>query len=599
MKVRAQAEAGGAGVELLPADGDVVALSRILRSLDPPVRARRVGDRLLVAYADVLRLEALASDRIGPDSTGPDETAPGVTSLKIDYDLDVRRAVDNRRRVQSQAPRVIEEARRVVNAGPDAARALIGDSDLSARLDDHQAVNVAAMVVPGGWGTCVFDEQGTGKTVTVVTAFDLLIERGEADVLVVVAPKSMIGEWAEEFRRFTGNRYRVGVVDGTRQDRARAVNSGADVVVLNYEGVVSMTDTLRLLARRSRAVLAVDESFFVKNPDATRTRAVTSLREWCGRCYVLCGTPAPNRPHDLVAQFDLVDFGRTFAGVRLETERDAAAAQVKAVLDRHGFFVRNLKRDVLPHLPQRSFSEVTVRLAPQQQAAYDAALRDLVLDLRATTDDQFHRQMTSFLERRAALLRICSDPAPLVPGYDELPAKLAALDTVLADVVDGAGEKIVVWSFYRAALDRIAARYERYGVARIDGSISDVAERRDAVRRFQEDDHTMVFLGNPAAAGAGLTLHRARLAVYESLSNQAAHFLQSLDRIHRRGQQREVQYVALLAEGTIEPGEYLGLLDKADRQADLLGDGPMPRLTRHVLLDELLASRPDLAQAPA
>ena len=149
----------------------------------------------------------------------------------------------------------------------------------------------------------------------------------------------------------------------------------------------------------------------------------------------------------------------------------------------------------------------------------------------------------------------------------------------------------MVWSFYRAALQRIASRYSAYGIARIDGSVSDVAERRDAIRRFQEDDATMVFVGNPAAAGAGLTLHRSNVAVYESLSNQAAHFLQSLDRIHRRGQERPVRYITLLAEGSLEEAEYRRLLDKADRQADLLGDHAEPRLTRSMLLDELLVGR--------
>jgi SNF2 family DNA or RNA helicase len=85
--------------------------------------------------------------------------------------------------------------------------------------------------------------------------------------------------------------------------------------------------------------------------------------------------------------------------------------------------------------------------------------------------------------------------------------------------------------------------------------------------------------------------------VYESLSNQAAHFLQSLDRIHRRGQSREVRYITLLAEGTIEEGEYQRLLDKADRQAELLGDGPSPRLTRSLLLEEILAERSEPAGA--
>ena len=55
------------------------------------------------------------------------------------------------------------------------------------------------------------------------------------------------------------------------------------------------------------------------------------------------------------------------------------------------------------------------------------------------------------------------------------------------------------------------------------------------MRKFQEDSRTMLFVANPAAAGAGLTLHKSHIAIYESMSNQAAHYLQSLDRIHRRG----------------------------------------------------------------
>ncbi len=571
MTVHARTDADHLGIELTAVTEDTATLSRRLSSACPPIRARRRDGRLVVGFDDAARLDAVL---------GEVELEPGA-----------RRAVENRARIAGVAASVIAEAREITAAGPANARRLIGESALADRLDDHQALNVAVMTVTDGWGTCVFDEQGTGKTVTVVTAFDVLVERGEADVLIVVAPKSMIAEWAEEFRRFTGRLYRVAVADGTRHERARAIDSGADVVVVNYESALGLAESLRLLARRTKAVLAVDESFFVKNPDTTRTRAVKALREWCSRCYVLCGTPAPNSPHDLVAQFDLVDFGYTFAGARLDRDRDVAAGQVQAVLEHRGFFVRNLKRDVLPHLPSRSFSEVTVPLAPQQQAAYDAACDDLIMDLRTASDREFDRRMTSYLERRAALLRICSDPCPVIPGYEELPAKLAALDALLADLVEVQQEKVVVWSFYRAALQRISMRYTSYGIARIDGSVTDSAARRDAIRRFQEDDETMLFVGNPAAAGAGLTLHRSRIAIYESLSNQAAHFLQSLDRIHRRGQEREVRYVTLLAQGSIEQAEYARLLDKADRQAELLGDAPSPRLTRTLLIEELLATR--------
>src|SRR5204862_7801373 len=80
------------------------------------------------------------------------------------------------------------------------------------------------------------------------------------------------------------------------------------------------------------------------------------------------------------------------------------------------------------------------------------------------------------------------------------------------------------------------------------------------------------FVGNPAAAGAGLTLHSARLSIYESISLQAAHYLQSIDRIHRRGQQRSVEYFVVLCDRSLEVSEYERLVAKEAAAHELLGD---------------------------
>jgi len=560
---------------LLRADGAGHRVGRLLATADPPVRSRRSGDTVNISWPDADRLDQ-------------------IDGFDLRWDRQARRWVDNRRRVSSHAAAVRVAVERTLVNGSVPARALLAHHGWVDLLDDHQTVNVAALTVPDGWGGCVFDEQGTGKTPTTIAAFDVLHQRDEADVLVVVAPKSMVGEWPVEVYRFSDGLYKTAVITGTRAQKAQAIESGADVLVCNYEAVGTMIVNLALLAERARIMLAVDESFFVKNPDSARTSAIRKFREHCTHAVVLCGTPAPNSPVDLVAQFDLVDFGHTFRGVHLDKDRDIAARQVRAVLDDRGVYLRSLKRTVLPNLPTRTFSEVPVDMAPDQAGAYRAALNDIVLDLRNASDEDYQRTINSFLERRAALLRICSDPSALIPGYTETPAKITALDRVVEDLVRQ-GEKIVLWSFYRASLDRVARRYADHGLVRIDGSITDVAQRREAVRSFQDDPDTMIFVGNPAAAGAGLTLHAARYAIYESLSNQAAHYLQSLDRIHRRGQTREVHYVTLLCTGTIEEAEYARLLDKADRQADLLGDPPAPRPNRTVLLDEFAAL---LAAAP-
>jgi len=343
-----------------------------------------------------------------------------------------------------------------------------------------------------------------------------------------------------------------------------------------------------LRRRQGRAVLVVDESFYAKNLEAKRTQAIRRLREWCGRAFVLCGTPAPNSPEDLVQQFNVVDFGSTFDGVHIPKEREAARPVVQAAIDRKGLFVRHLKMHVLPDLPAKRFHRLLVPLKPVQSEVYRNALNDLVLDLRSTDDAGFNRQITSFLARRSALLQVCSNPASLVPGYTEVPAKLSTLDSLLEDLIGRRGEKVVLWSFYTASLDAIAGRYGRFNPVRYDGTVSDVGERREAVRKFQEDEETMLFVGNPAAAGAGLTLHRARFAVYESMSKQAAHYLQSLDRIHRRGQNRAVEYLVLICDRTIEVREYQRLIAKERSAQELLGDGHEEPVTRETFLTEAL-----------
>jgi SNF2 family DNA or RNA helicase len=162
------------------------------------------------------------------------------------------------------------------------------------------------------------------------------------------------------------------------------------------------------------------------------------------------------------------------------------------------------------------------------------------------------------------------------------------MDEMLHEFIEERQEKVVVWSFFRRSLELIFKRYSKYNPVRIDGSVADPHVRAQAVTLFQTDDKTMLFVGNPAAAGAGLTLTRSHVAIYESFSPQAAHYLQSLDRIHRRGQEFEVDYYLLLSDGTIEEEEYRRLLHKEQQAADLFSDLPSEAPTREVFLRELL-----------
>jgi SNF2 family DNA or RNA helicase len=510
-------------------------------------------------------------------------------ALDLVWTEEALRFAENRRQIQAHHAAVRDTVERIKAAGSAAASHLLRDLDDIGQLDGHQLVNVAAMTVPNGPGLCVFDEQGAGKTVTLIFAFDLLVKRNEADLAMVIAPKSMVPEWPRDIARFKGDLYRCAVVTGGRREKLAALRRGADFIVTNFETAVALEDELTALARARdrRVVLAVDESFFAKNLEAKRTQAIRRLREWCGRAFVLCGTPAPNRPEDLVQQFNIVDFGMTFDGVSIPDNSQDAAAVVQAAVAQRGLAIRHLKRDVLPELPGKSFETVLVPLQRQQRRLYEGALRDLILDLRAADDNTFRRQLASFFARRMALLQICSHPGMIASGYDEVPGKHLALDTILRELIEHRREKVLVWSYFRHSLQEIVSRFGHYGAVRYDGSLGSTDDRREAVRQFQDDEEIRLFVANPAAAGAGLTLHSARVAIYESMSNQAAHYLQSLDRIHRRGQRREVQYVVLLADRSIELDEYDRLLAKERNAQALLGDAVDTPPTRERMLSEL------------
>jgi SNF2 family DNA or RNA helicase len=507
---------------------------------------------------------------------------------RFDWTSEASRMLANRIAARGAHARIHAEIRRVIAEGRCAAERLLRDMRSLSVLDDHQWVNVACMTVADGFGMCVFDEQGAGKTVTTIFAFDTLVERDQADFALIIAPKSMVSEWPNDFRRFTADRYVIGTVTGSRRDKRAALGSDADVLVTNFETIVAMEAEIRNVIARygDRAILIVDESFYAKNLDARRTLAIRRLREWCKRAYVLCGTPAPNAPHDLIQQFNTVDFGITFSGVTIPDDRLAARQVVQQAIEERGLFVRHLKENVLPDLPAKGFTEILVPMQPVQLVLYEDALRGLIKDLKAVNEAEFARQLTSFLARRMALLQVCSHPGAIAPAYTETPAKLIALDELLHDLIHTRGEKVVVWSYFTHSLDAIVSRYSKYNPVRYDGTVTDTAERGRIVSQFQDEGGPMLFAANPAAAGAGLTLHRARIAIYESFSNQAAHYLQSLDRIHRRGQSREVQYFMLLCDRTIEIQEYTLLKQKQRSAQLLLGDTTQPALTREVMLGD-------------
>lgn len=444
-------------------------------------------------------------------------------------------------------------------------------SNWSQTLDPAQATAVAAMTLPDILGLCLFDEQGSGKTVMSIASFDILKDMGAVDAMIVVCPKSMVSEWPKDIERFTQAKYKVVQAEGDKRQKYEAALKDFDVLVTNYEGVDVMLTSLIASASTRKYLLVVDESYYLKNSESVRSENVERLRGRCSRCFVLCGTPAPNSAHDLINQFDLADLGYTFGSFNKSKNPVEDWDSISDLIETRGLFIRRLKPEILQHVPDKDFHVIRVDLKGKQGLMYDQARSELELELKNLNNETFKKKLATYFQRRAALLQICCCPGALDPTLSEIPAKYEALDELLERLISQ-NRKVIVWSFFRYSLDEMAARYARYNPVRVDGSIP-TAMRRTAVKSFQEDPKTMLFLGNPAAAGAGITLHASYDAVYVSYSNQAAHYLQSLDRIHRRGQISDhVNYYLLVCKDTVEETEIIRLRGKEVRQHDLLGD---------------------------
>lgn len=541
-------------------------------SLIRQLEQRSGGNQLLVFEGQLILPITLAGDVLE------------LVNSQAHWDKDILRQA----RGQAEHRRLQLKARvEVARALEDPCSELDGYKHL-AKLDPHQVAAVAAITVPSLKGLALFDEQGTGKTIVALAAFDRLKILGKLQRLLVVAPKSVVGAWQSDCKSFLGQGYCMATVTGSPPNRKKIIQKPHDILLVSYDAAVREQGLIRMViaAQPMTYMLVVDESYFVKNPKTARARMIGTIRPFCERAVVLCGTPAPNSSVDIVNQIDIADGGVAFAGRSISKDPGEAHATIAQALD-ETIFLRRLKEDVFPNLPAKQFERVLVDLRPIQRKLYDEARDRLALSVRSVDDREFTRNLGSFLAKRAALLQICSNPTSIDPLYSENPAKLSALDVLLRELIEARNRKVVIWSFFRRSLQAIAERYGHYGLVRIDGSVSRIEDRLDAIDRFQNDESVRLFLGNAAAAGAGITLTASHHAIYESFSNQAAHYMQSVDRVHRRGQTKEVTSYILLARNTIETREFNAILKKERAGSQLLGDPYKEFITRERFLADL------------
>ncbi|CAM2009151.1 DEAD/DEAH box helicase [Acanthopleuribacter pedis] len=408
------------------------------------------------------------------------------------------------------------------------------------RLRHYQVDGVQWLLANHGAGepSLLADDMGLGKTVQTLAYLETVREPGRPQL--VVAPTTLLGNWAAEAAKFTPNR-KVTIHHGPKRIREAELLNKQDLIITSYGLVLRDLD---LFYDVHFQAVVLDEAQAIKNPSAQTSQAVFEL--WTDHRLALTGTPVENRLTELWSIFQFLAPGY------LGDEEDVKAITMpgtpafNALKTKVGpFLKRRLKSEVEKDLPEKQ--EITVRLPLNDGQA--ALYRDVLLKSKKELKQQGINAV-SLLSRLLRLRQICCHPG-LVDDL-HLTASSCKFDFLLESLseVTAGGHGALVFSQFTSLLQLLRYELEERDIPYLylDGA---TRNRDELVKQFQAGV-APVFLISLKAGGTGLTLTRASYVYHLDPWWNPMVEAQATDRAYRIGQTKKVISYKLIAEGTIE-----------------------------------------------
>ena len=442
-----------------------------------------------------------------------------------------------------------------------------------------------------------FMEMGTGKTKVLIDNMSMLYDKGKIDGALIIAPKGVVKTWYEQElpTHLPNHIENVTVlwqpnITKTQQEKLDSlfeIETALHILVMNVEAF-STDKGVKFAAKflnSHKTLMAVDESTTVKTPTAKRTKNIIDLGKYAKYKRILTGSPVTKNPLDLYSQCEFLDpylldftsyyaFRNRYAEMKTMHIRGRSIQVVNEfknlgeLSDTLGnFSYRVLKEDCLD-LPDKIFTKRHISLTPDQFKVYQQMKKQAIAVLNG--------KVTSTMTVLTQLMRLHQ----ITCGHftaDDGTTQLLPNNRIseLMNILEETEGKAIIWANYQRDVNQIIqAIVKEYGEESVVDyyGLTPQDERQENIKKFQNGDECRFLVGTPQTGGYGITLTKANTVIYFSNGYDLEKRLQSEDRAHRIGQKKNVTYIDIICEDTVDEKIVKALREKINIASEVLGE---------------------------
>jgi SNF2 family DNA or RNA helicase len=394
----------------------------------------------------------------------------------------------------------------------------------------------------------ILNEMGTGKTLSVLWALDILFTAKRIRKVVVICPLSTMKiVWMNEIFLNMPHR-RAGIAHGNKQYRLSVLHDpSCEIVITNHDAVKVIGD--EILRERPDLIIIDEVTAFKSNSDRTKLlKALVKIgreQSWLKGVWSLTGDLTPESPVDAFYPCQITVPKNQYLPQYYGQFRDAClyqvseyrwiakqeAPQIVAMCTQPAI---RFTRDQCLDLPETMYQLMDVPLTKEQLQYYELMRKEAYIE-----SESGEIKAVNAAVKLNKLLQISAGAVKNTDGQViELDCK-DRLDALYEVYEQTPQHKLVVFATYRATIQQLLAFFTKKGV-RVAAIHGDVHQnlRAQYIESFQSGDLQVLIL-QPQSSAHGITLTAANTIVWYSLIASNELYQQGNARIVRPGQIRK------------------------------------------------------------